>query len=231
VSKKKLSHEDVESRLSGSGLYWVGRYEGANKKVMVGCKACGHEWEVMPAFAFRGGRCRVCMLLGKGYRTGNDVLVDNGEWFEIDVTTGSRGFAVMKIDRIDYEYLRMNGTRRIFVNAKGYAVCRFRREQRLLHRVLMPDAIEVDHKNRDKLDNRRNNLRACESWQNQSNRGKRAHNACGHIGVDFNGGMWRAQMMVRGKVVLRKKFKNKEDAIAAYKEADLLHRGEFASCS
>ena len=197
---------------------------------MVGCKKCGHEWEVMPAFAFRGGGCRLCLLSEKGYRPGKQVLVDKGEWLEIEISTNLDGLVVMKIDHSDYEYLRNNGLRRVFINRKGYALCRFRGEVRLLHRALIPDAIEIDHKNRDKLDNRRNNLRACESWQNQSNRGKRAHNASGHIGVDFNGGMWRAQMMVRGKIVLRKKFKNKEDAIAAYKEADLFHRGEFASC-
>lgn len=57
-----------------------------------------------------------------------------------------------------------------------------------LHRWIMgfPEGFEIDHINRDKLDNRRCNLRVCSRQENNFNRDKQSNNTSGYKGVSFN---------------------------------------------
>jgi hypothetical protein len=61
----------------------------------------------------------------------------------------------------------------------------------LMHRVILEnsgkniDNLITDHKNCNKLDNRKNNLRACTKSQNGANRGKQKDNTSGYKGVWF----------------------------------------------
>ena len=61
-----------------------------------------------------------------------------------------------------------------FLNTKGYVAGRLRGEARdsTYHRLILdvPNNFQVDHVNRNKLDNRRENLRIVTNSQNQSNR-------------------------------------------------------------
>lgn len=53
-----------------------------------------------------------------------------------------------------------------------------------LHRLIMnPGELTVDHVNRNRLDNRRCNLRVCTPSQNARNRGVKCNNTLGYIGV------------------------------------------------
>lgn len=67
-----------------------------------------------------------------------------------------------------------------------------KRRQFYMHRVVLELAdlnlsgLQVDHRNRRKLDNRRRNLRPCTNLQNQGNRSKRRSNKTGHKGVYYN---------------------------------------------
>jgi hypothetical protein len=155
-------------------------------------------------------------------------MEDHGEWLVIDVGTPRTPGASMLIDRKDYDELVEQGLRRMYVTSYGYAIGKVGSESRLVHRLILSGVKEVDHINRDKLDNRRANLRSVEAWQNQSNRGMRKTNTSGHIGIDFHKGRWRAQLVFRGETVLCKKFVEKQDAVDAYAKAVELHRGEFA---
>lgn len=60
----------------------------------------------------------------------------------------------------------------------------FAREEYSLHRLITkaPSATEVDHKNRDPKDNRRENLRFCNRVQNTANR-RVTHGKSGFMGV------------------------------------------------
>lgn len=234
--RHKLTHEDVKDRLIGTGVRWVGRYEGSQVKVQVGCEKCGHEWKVIPGNLFTKTRCPACYErekrgLGRwdsGRRKHNPVLADHGEWLVLDIGTPKKPDAAMLIDWKDFDELVTQGLKRIHVGNYGYALGRVGPENRLVHRMILGGAKEVDHINQDKLDNRRANLRAVESWQNQANRGMRKTNTSGIIGVYFNKDRWRAQLVFRGKTVLYKKFKTKEEAALAVAEARREHCGEYA---
>ena len=88
----------------------------------------------------------------------------------------------------------------------------------LMHRRIMqaPDHLEVDHINRDRLDNRRCNLRLVERSDQFANRGcHRSSSAFGFRGVCKNGNAWRARLIRRGRVVVNKRFGNAADAVQA----------------
>jgi hypothetical protein len=95
-----------------------------------------------------------------------------------------------------------------------------------LHRVLMvaPDGKQVDHRNGDKLDNRRGNLRLATQAQNQGNRPKRPGGSSRFKGVTRSKNRWLA--ICGAKKVGA--FDNEEDAARAYDAAALVRFGEFA---
>ncbi len=58
----------------------------------------------------------------------------------------------------------------------------------------------VDHRNGDRLDNRRCNLRFCTRSQNQWNRKRNVNSTSGHKGVsEIKSGNFRARVQVKGK--------------------------------
>ena len=82
-----------------------------------------------------------------------------------------------------------------------------------------PDWLEWDHKNRDKSDNRRDNLHAVTPLENSRNRSLNYNNVSGYRGVSRDGRPyrkpWRVEIKVRGKVIRIGHFDDLEDAIAA----------------
>lgn len=87
---------------------------------------------------------------------------------------------------------------------------------------------DVDHINGKRFDNRPKNLRECSRTENLRNR--RAAGPSGAVGVcRFNqNGKWRAYIKAEGRQMHLGYFENKEDAIAARREAALKHYGQFA---
>jgi len=101
-----------------------------------------------------------------------------------------------------------------------------------MHRLIM-DALpteEIDHRNRNTLDNRRDNLRKCSHPQNGSNRPKERSNASGFKGVWWHkiGKKWCAELRVDNTKIYLGLFNTAEEAAHAYDEAAKLHHGEFA---
>jgi len=86
----------------------------------------------------------------------------------------------------------------------------------------------ADHINRDRLDNRRSNLRRCTRQQNTFNR--RPMSKSGYKGAYSSPTLsgWRAQIMVNGKCLYLGSFRTPEDAARAYDTAARDHYGEFA---
>lgn len=92
----------------------------------------------------------------------------------------------------------------------------------LMHKVILPvpEGFEVDHINGDSLDNRRENLRACRSHENQKNRSLNPRNTSGYPGVDFNTywKKYRARVFNKGKHINLGWFKTFEEAVEARKK-------------
>jgi hypothetical protein len=89
---------------------------------------------------------------------------------------------------------------------------------------------EIDHRNRDKVDNRIENLRPATSSQNKGNIGLLRTNRSGYRGVSLNSrsGKWHAQIKINGKQTYLGRFDTPEQAALRYNEAARQHFGEFA---
>lgn len=102
----------------------------------------------------------------------------------------------------------------------------------LLHRqILGSDSPEIDHINRDRLDNRRINLRACNRRDNAINIPKRKGKYTSkYKGVYYSRRCkaWVAQLKINYTALYLGKYKTENDAAVAYNIAASKHYGAFA---
>lgn len=89
---------------------------------------------------------------------------------------------------------------------------------------------DIDHVNRDKKDNRWANLREATRSQNIINSPPRKDSRSGLRGISWDGARskWVSQIGVAGKNIHLGRFKTKEEAYQAYKDAAIAAYGEFA---
>ena len=89
---------------------------------------------------------------------------------------------------------------------------------------------DADHKNRNPMDNRKDNLRECTQQENCRNSSLRSDNSSGIIGVAFdsNRNKWRARIKTGEIDKHLGYFINKDDAIKSRLEAEVKYFGEFA---
>jgi hypothetical protein len=96
-------------------------------------------------------------------------------------------------------------------NGRAYALRTIRnhvtkkRSRVYMHRLILQLSVgctrEVDHKDRNGLNNRRDNLRRATTSQNQANSCLPSHNTSGFKGVSWNARQqrWKAEMRYRGR--------------------------------
>mgnify|MGYP003504821894 FL=1 len=101
----------------------------------------------------------------------------------------------------------------------------------MLHRVIAgtPDGVEVDHRDGDGLNNRRENLRMATRAQNTRNRSLQSNNTSGVKGVRFDAtrNKWRAYIRVCGVLKYIGSYEALDEASEAYAEASARLHGEF----
>jgi len=111
-------------------------------------------------------------------------------------------------------------------NSNGYAVRdiggRKNKKRILMHRLVnkTPDGLSTDHINRDKLDNRKSNLRSVNQSKNCFNTGLSKNNVSGHKGIQWYKNRWVARIKINYKDIYLGRFVNLENAILARKEAE-----------
>lgn len=106
-----------------------------------------------------------------------------------------------------------------------------RRTIHMHHEVLGVQPYErIDHRNRNGLDNRKQNLRTATHSQNQWNRGPQANNASGFKGVylDRCTGRWQAEIRFQRKRIHLGRFASPELAARAYDAKAIELHGQFA---
>ena len=87
---------------------------------------------------------------------------------------------------------------------------------------------QVDHIDRNPANNLFHNLRWVSNSENQINRGISSRNKSGTVGVhQVSKSSWRVFICVNGCKVGLGSFKNKDDAINARKQAEIIHYGAF----
>lgn len=89
----------------------------------------------------------------------------------------------------------------------------------------------MDHKNKNRLDNRKENLRICTPSQNQHNKPIYANNKSGYKGVTWHsiGKKWQAQIMINNKYKYLGLFETPKLAYEAYCKVAIELHGEFVS--
>jgi hypothetical protein len=144
--------------------------------------------------------------------------------------------AELLIDAVDLPLLAAYGYWTIKQERNGhrYAVRWINGRTVRLHRLLTsaPDGADVDHADRNGLNNRRGNLRVCSRSQNNCNQQRRSDNRSGFKGVyrhtSIGKKQWRSRFKLRGKVIDLGLFETAEQAYAAYVSAMPAVHGEFA---
>ncbi len=116
----------------------------------------------------------------------------------------------------DCGYVENTGYRRVKVGGRIYQV----------HRLIweaahgpIPDGMVIDHINRDKLDNRLENLRCITPRHNQYNAKVYSNNSSGVRGMYARGSRWQIQFRVKGKLRSYGYYDDKELAELVAKEA------------
>lgn len=137
------------------------------------------------------------------------------------------------IDDEDYERVSQYGW--CYSSTIGYAVSSRKHDGKklLMHRFIMnvPKDKVTDHINRDKLDNRKENLRICSRAQNNCNMGVRSHNKSGLKGVYWTEKHKAYQVTIRHNKtpMYLGLFKDKYEAARMYNFWAIDLFGEFAS--
>jgi hypothetical protein len=117
---------------------------------------------------------------------------------------------------------------------RGYLYVSFKNKKILAHRVIIAivsgcwPSGQIDHINGDRTDNRYENLRVVEQWQNNANARVSSRNKSGHKGVSITKRGIISTITVRGKTIRLGSFQTVEAAAEAYKRASLQYFGEYS---
>lgn len=117
-----------------------------------------------------------------------------------------------------------------FNDGNGYLATLINGKIKYYHRMIFPKAKYVDHKDGDTKNNKIENLRPCENYQNSSNRAVSSKNKSGRIGITWHKkiGKWQAQICIKRQAIHLGHFDDLQDAIKARKQAEQKYFGEFA---
>lgn len=122
---------------------------------------------------------------------------------------------------------RLKGSFAGRINARGYVTIRIDNIDYYAHRLAwmyvygkFPDQ-EIDHIDRDTLNNSIHNLRDVSRLENTRNKGNNSNNTSGYKGVSLYArlGKYRAQISIKGKNKDLGLFDTPEEASSAYQEA------------
>lgn len=101
-----------------------------------------------------------------------------------------------------------------------------------IHRLIIPDSVQIDHINHNGLDNRKSNLRTCNNRENNCNKNFSRNPKSGYTGIRYNekANSYYVRMMVNKREISLGHYKSLEEAIEARKQGEEKYFGEFKYC-
>ena len=136
---------------------------------------------------------------------------------------------LIAVDAEDYEWLCSYSW---WVSGYGYAATTYKKagvkRTLYMHKMLCPDTPKVDHRDTNKLNNTRANLRPATHAQNMANKGVSTRSTLGIKGVSMCGKRFRAQIRHRNTTKNLGRYATAEEAKEVYDLAAELLYGEFA---
>lgn len=146
----------------------------------------------------------------------------------------------------EFNLIRVKSTRRDYVNTisgwvngKGYLKVRYKGKTYSAHRIiyqiansieLLPNDIQIDHVDGDRLNNNPSNLRLASNQENQRNVGIQKNNTSGYKGVTYekDRNKWKASIFDGHKRINLGRFNSPLEAHLAYSNKAIELFKEFA---
>lgn len=155
------------------------------------------------------------------------ALWEIGIW--IDISTKAHPSSWMLVSRSDLE---LANQQKWSHDKNGYAVARINNKKQSFHRLCTkaPKGILVDHKNRDRLDNRQSNLRFASRSLNTHNAPNKPPGASKYRGVYWHkrDRVWRAQIRINNRLITLGRYPSQIEAAKAYDQAARDRYGDAA---
>jgi hypothetical protein len=149
----------------------------------------------------------------------------------VDVSTEKYPDSTMLIELADWVTLHELGIGRVWAEKYESGVragCSLNGKSVHIHRLLIPEAGSIDHRDGFALNNLRSNLRACTSQENNRNRRRNRANKSGFKGVDLQpSGKYRAQARLDGKKIRLGQCDTAKEASELYEAFAKKHHGAF----
>ena len=117
------------------------------------------------------------------------------------------------------------------IDSKGYPVTTINKTQKIrMHRYILnlEEDIPVDHKNKNRMDNRKNNLRIATNSDNNANKSKQRNNTSGFTGVYFIRNRWQVFIQYYKKEYNLGSYSSKDIAISVRLQGEKIIFKEFA---
>lgn len=112
-----------------------------------------------------------------------------------------------------------------YLNDNGYAAKSQKQPTRYMHKLVFGHQTlpHIDHINRNKLDNRKSNLRECTISENMANQSIRSDNKSGYKGISWDSkkNKWFACTRKNKKTIYIGRYKNINDAIREHEKVFL----------
>ena len=157
-------------------------------------------------------------------------IITKGGITEVVLYSQNQEIARTTIDAEDVKKIKKHKWR----VSDGYAAANIKGKNVQIQHIIMGVKAnwenQIDHKDRDRLNNRKSNFRFCTNAENTRNRKKPITNTSGFKGVSWvkRDKKWRAAITINKKWIHLGVFKDKAEAAKAYNKAALKHHGEFA---
>ena len=134
---------------------------------------------------------------------------------------------------IDNSMIKSANNYKWYLMNTGYVATKYRNKVFLLHHLIIGcpiNKLQTDHINRNRLDNRRCNLRIVTTSQNQMNIASQKNNTSGIKGIywDKSRNKWHVEIMANYKKMHLGRYDDLEHAIKVRKNAEIKYHGEYA---